>query len=287
MKIWVLGSQGMLGKAFLSYCKAQGIEAVGTSRKEADVTQFASLYEIGQKIAPSHIVNCAAFTDVDRAELDRESAFLVNVEGALNGAKVAKALSLRYIHISSDYVFSGESAQAYREEDLCAPINFYGWTKLQGEKAVLAHDPTACVVRTSWVFGGEGKNFISSLLQWFKEKKSLTVVSDQYGKPTYCKDLSEAILALLDHEGIVHFANQGVGSRYKIALELLSLLRQKGIDVLCEEIIPVEAARFPTLAPRPLCSVLDTTHFETMTGIAPRPWDAIFNELVSAYEKRA
>lgn len=272
----------MLGSALLDLCRKQGIEAIGTLRKEADVTDLFGLIEKSHIIQPTHIINCAAYTDVDGAEKNPELAFAVNAMGAGNIAQAARAVGARLIHISTDYVFNGKSSAPYQEEDICDPTNTYGHSKRAGELKVLETLPSASIVRTSWLFGSKGKNFISTVFQWLQDKEELQVVSDQCGKPTYCHDLAEAIFLLLDVQGIVHFANEGGHSRYQIALDVLQAAKNYGLPMKCKKITPVLAAQFPTPAVRPAYTVLDTNKYYHLTNLRPRPWSQVINEFLNA-----
>lgn len=258
MRLWVMGCEGMVGSALMTLCKKRGIDVVGTSHKEWDITQTI--------VAPkaTHVINCAAYTDVDGAERDPQRAFAVNAEGAKNCALAAQGA--RFLHLSTDYVFSGEATTPYLEDAPCAPLNVYGRSKREGEILVLEAHPKACIVRTSWVFGGKGRNLISGLLSRFRTDKEVKVVSDQIGKPTYCFDLADALLCLLETQGIVHFAGEGAASRYEIACSLLELSHLKN------RIIPCASQEFPTPARRPAYSVLDTHHYTALTGQKPRSW---------------
>jgi len=283
MKLWVIGSAGMLGKAFLETCRREQIDVIGTTRSQADVTSFSSLESACSSISPTHIVNCAAFTDVDGAEKKKEEAYAVNAEGAENIAKLAKQSNTRLIHISTDYVFNGKGTEPYREEESCAPINVYGQSKRDGEIKVLEALPTACIVRTSWLFGKGGKNFISSVLDWLQKKEELQVVSDQCGRPTYCQDLADALLALLDAEGVFHFASEGAASRYEIACQMKEIATKLNIPMKCRQITPVLSTAFPTPATRPAYSVLSTQKYTDFTRQIPRFWtEAIEEELTCA-----
>lgn len=277
MKIWVTGASGMLGTSLLELCREREIEAIGTSREEADLCDWERLRETASGVRPTHIVNCAAYTDVDRAEKEPGAAFAVNADGAATMAQIAKECGARLIHISTDYVFSGTVQKPYREEDVCAPQNVYGRSKWAGEKMIAGILPSACILRTSWLFGPKGKNFISSLLQWFQQKEELQVVSDQCGKPTYCRDLAMAVLTLVDAEGTIHFANEGECSRYQIAVHLWEAAKNMGFAVKCQRILPVSGAQFPTPAPRPSYSVLDTNKYVHFTTSKPRPWKEAIN----------
>lgn len=269
----------MLGKTLFNECRMRGIEVCASSRAEADVTNLQRLLAKGESIAPTHIVNCAAFTNVDGAERDFAGAFAINAVGAGNAASVAKDLGALLVHISTDYVFDGRGIEPLTEEGVCAPINYYGKTKWEGENRVLNVLPNACIMRTSWLFGGRGKNFISSILQGIKEKEELTVVSDQCGKPTYCTDAADAILNLLNCQGIVHFAGAEAMSRYEAACRLLSAAQERGMAVKCRAILPVPSSAFPTPAKRPAYSVLDTRKYTSMTQRQPKNWEAVLNEL--------
>jgi dTDP-4-dehydrorhamnose reductase len=280
MKVWVVGSQGMLGSALLAFLKKEKIEAVGTSRSEADVTQMTQLVKMHRLIQPTHIINCTAFTNVDGAESNAAEAFAVNVEGAVNLALLAKSSGDRFIHVSTDYVFDGKKQSPYVEEEACSPINQYGKSKREGELKILQMYPKACIVRTSWLFGSKGKNFISSILQWLKEKEELMVVTDQSSRPTYCHDLARAIILLANAEGIVHFANDGVRSRFQIAEDVLQAAHALGFPVKCRKIIPVPSSQFPTPAARPEYTALDTSKYYQLTRQQPRSWNEILNEYV-------
>jgi dTDP-4-dehydrorhamnose reductase len=282
MKIWILGSSGMVGTALLDICKNRGISVVGSSRAGCDICNRGALQSFAAKVQPTHLINCAAYTDVDGAESHEKEAFAVNAAGAENVACVARDVGARCIHISTDYVFGGGVIRPYCEEDVCSPINVYGESKLEGERRVLSRMPEALIVRTSWVFGASGKNFISSFLSRLCKETCIKAVSDQEGKPTYCYDLAEALLELCEVSGVVHFANGGGGSRYSIARELLDCARSLHLPVTCEQILPALSADFPTKAVRPHYSVLDTTKYTQLTGKEPRHWTSAFKEQLCA-----
>lgn len=278
-KIWVTGASGMLGSTLVDLL---GSEAIGTTRQEADVADREQMLSFARAIRPTHIINCAAYTDVDGAERESARAFAVNADGAANAAEAAKSVGAHLVHVSTDYVFPGSGTRPFVEGDLCAPPNSYGVSKWEGEKRVLEISPEACIVRTSWLFGKKGKNFISSILNWVQTKEQLKVVFDQCGSPTYCPDLAQAILSLLDAKGIVHFANTGALSRFQIALDILEAAKAQGIPVKCERVNPVPSAEFPTLAVRPSYSVLGTEKYYQMTNKRPRPWAEVVNEFIHA-----
>lgn len=285
MKLWVLGSGGMVGEGFVQEARQRGIEVVGATHQECDITDLSSLVKEAKNVKPTHIINCAALANVDQAEEEPLTAFAINRDGAANVAKIAKETGSRFVHISTDYVFGGEARSTpYRESDPCFPINIYGKSKWEGEKKVIQEYPDACIVRTSWVFGGKGKNLLSTLLQKFCEKEEVMAVSDQVGNPTYCCDLIDALFSLLNAKGIVHFCNATKGSRYEIALLLWEEAKKHSEKVICKKIIPVASAAFPTKAKRPLYSALDTSHYLELTGRNPRSFLETAKEFIS-YEK--
>ncbi len=278
MKLWITGGQGMLGKVLQQLCEQKGIGSAAPSRNEADLTNPSALSKQAERIRPTHIINCAAYTDVDGAENNEEKAFAINAEGARNLALTAREVGAKFIHISTDYVFDGLATTPYQEDDLCVPINAYGKSKWEAEKLVLDAFPQACIIRTSWLFGGQRKDFISSVLNGLQEKERIQVVTDQCGRPTYVHDLAHAVLDLLDVEGIVHFANSGPVSRFQLAMDVKDEMLKQGKSVKCTEIEPVLSQKFPTQAQRPSYSVLATEKFTQITGKQPRPWKEAMGE---------
>jgi dTDP-4-dehydrorhamnose reductase len=278
MKIWILGAGGMLGKSLQKFLIDKGISFVGSSKEEADVTCFLELEALCSKIKPTHIFNCAAFTAVDRAESEFDLAMKINGQAPGILGKLAKKQGARLIHVSTDYVFSGSEHIPFKEEDETNPINAYGRSKLEGEKSLLREMATACIVRTSWVYGAGGKNFISSIVGMLETKETLQVASDQVGRPTYVIDLAEALWELRDASGIYHFASSGQSSRFEIAKSVLAYMKEKNFKVACKEIVPVSASLFSTPAPRPSYSVLDTSKYEGEYK-TPRHWKETLKEL--------
>lgn len=278
MKLWILGASGMLGSALKSLCVKENIEHIASDRIEADITDLEGLEKSAKTIRPTHIVNCAAFTDVDGAEKQGEKAYLINATGPENIGKVAKRHDAKVIHLSTDYVFDGQGSSPYLESDPCAPINVYGMSKREGEMRLLDQDPTACLLRTSWLFGPKGKNFISSILSFLQKQEEVKVATDQRGRPTFCKDLAKAILSLTDASGIFHFANANDASRYEIAQEIYRAAKQRNIPLACKNLIGVSASEFKTVARRPSYSVLSLAKIEAELGRPVRPWQEALGE---------
>jgi dTDP-4-dehydrorhamnose reductase len=267
MRIWVPGASGLLGSVLLQTLRGRGIACAGSSRHHVDIANLDSIIRFCREFGPfTHIVNCAAYTAVDRAESHRDEAHRSNALGpSLLGLFAAQA-NIRFIHLSTDYVFNGISASPYREEEQAAPTTVYGITKAEGERRLLALLPRACIVRTSWLFGKQGSHFVSSMLKKMTECSEVKVVADQRGRPTYVEDLAYALIKLLNQSGIYHVANAEETSWYQwaeaIRTECTSALR-------CERILPISTVEWNAPAPRPLYSVLSTEKFDRQFGALP------------------
>lgn len=282
MRIWITGAQGLVGGALQQLCREQHLSCIPTGHGDVDISSLASVkgfFHLHPDI--THIINCAAYTRVDDAENQAEEAFKTNTLGPENLGKLAHHENLKLVHVSTDYVFDSENPSPLTETAPHKPSSVYAKTKQEGEVRLLSEFPHACIVRTSWIFGHGGKNFISSLLNKLQNEKKISVVQDQVNRLTYARDLADVLLALLCHEGIYHFANHGIASRFDVALKMSQLLKESGKTLPCEEIIGVPASKFPTLAPRPRFSVLDTQKIEKLVGITPRNWEQALKEFVN------
>lgn len=281
MKLWIIGAKGMLGSTLRSLCQERLIENVATAHNQVDIARLEQIKKFSHSKEAegiTHIVNCAAYTDVDRAEKEADIAHAVNALGPENVGTIATELKIPVIHISTDYVFPGKSDRPYTEADPCQPISVYGKTKWEGENNLLDVCPSACIIRSSWLFGKRGKNFISSILDKMKKEKELRIVSDQKGRPTFARDLSEAILSMLCHTGIYHFANEGEVSRFQMAESMLFHALDLKIPILCRSLVPVTSDIFPSLAKRPAYSVLCTDKISSVLGDPPRHWESALKE---------
>jgi len=251
--LWITGAKGLLGRALQAQCKA--VLHV-TSGSEVDVGSLQQIEEFMQKNPGiTHIINCAAFSQVDAAEMQREKAFQTNAIGPENLAKVAKL-----IHISTDYVFDGSLKRPLTEKDPVGPVNYYGKSKLEGEQRALAAGAT--VVRTSWIFGSGGKNFVSTLLKMLQTQEEIRLVDDQWGKFTYAPDLASCLLQNLSRQGLYSFANDGVTTKYEFGVAMREIAKELGFHVVTQSIVPVPASTFPLPATRPTYSALDTTKYD-------------------------
>ena len=239
MKVLVTGVKGQLGYDVVNELTKRGIEAVGVDIQDMDITDAASVEKVIGKAAPDAVIHCAAYTAVDAAEDNVELCRRVNADGTQNIANVCKKLNCKMIYISTDYVFDGKGTRAWEPDDECHPLNVYGQTKYEGELAVQNTLEKYFIVRISWVFGVNGKNFIKTMLNLGKTHDHLTVVNDQFGSPTYTYDLARLLvdMVLTDKYGIYHATNEGICNWYEFACEIF---RQAGMNV---DVAPVPAGR--------------------------------------------
>lgn len=233
----------------------------------------------------THIVNCAAEARVDLCEVERERAFRSNVLGPEVLAKEAAKRGLPFCHISTDYVFPGDESSPRKETDRTAPCNYYGETKLEGEKRVMRAHPAAWIIRTSWIFGGpltrEGRNLISRLLHWMQTQEEIRLTEDQWGRPTYVVDLANALLTFLRKSpspGIYHFANRGVTNRYEFGNALRKELEERKMPLVVKAILPAPSTAFPSPCKRPGYSAFDTSKIEHILPI--RSWQEALHDYV-------
>ena len=250
MKILVTGVTGQLGYDVVKELTKRHVECVGVGRKEFDITDATATRTFIVGYRPDVVIHCSAYTAVDRAEDEPTLCHAVNVNGTENIAKVCKEIDAKMIYISTDYVFPGTGDKFYEVDDTTCPTNVYGKTKLLGEKAVQDTLKKYFIVRISWVFGKNGKNFIKTMLSLGREKQELTVVADQIGSPTYTADLAPFLcdLAETDKYGIYHATNEGVCSWAEFAVEIMS---QAGLHCVIK---PISSSAYPTKATRPLNS---------------------------------
>jgi len=277
MKVLVTGAKGMLAHDLIPVLR-QGHEVISPAEEDLDITRRAGIDEIVGKTVPDLVVNCAAYTQVDKAEEERDKAFLVNGIGVQNIALVCHERDIPLCHISTDYVFDGEKKSPYTPFDNTNPINVYGESKLAGEKYIQWVMNRFYIIRTSWLYGKAGSNFVSTILRLSKEKKELRVVEDQRGSPTSTITLSRAVAELIrsGSYGIHHFTDEtGVGiSWYDFAKEIVRLSGN------ATKVIPVTSDEFPRPAKRPANSVLDISLFARATGHRPTDWkEALKNYL--------
>ena len=273
MKVWIIGKWGMLSRAMQRKCKENGIDFIASTREELDLENEQAVRAQFETLMFTHIINCAGYTAVDQAEEEKEKAYALNAEAVALLAKLSKEKGNKLIHFSTDYVFDGEK-EAYSEEDERAPLSEYGKSKEAGERLLMEHYPEALLIRTSWLFGREGNDFVKTMIKLMNEKESLNIVSDQRGRPTYADDLAEAVLLILDESGIYHFANEGETTWHGFAERIQKKLEEKK-QLCCKKIEPISSEDFGARAKRPASSVLLTEKF------SPPHWEAGLEEVLA------
>lgn len=253
MKVLVTGARGQLGQDVLCLLENQTWEVFGFGREELDITNEEKVREKVLFIKPNIIIHTAAYTQVDQAESDEETAFKVNAEGTKYLAQAAEAVGAKFCYVSTDYVFDGTKNEPYKIDDQTNPQTVYGRSKLVGEQYTQEYCSKGYIVRTSWVFGLYGNNFVKTMLRLAEEKNELGVVHDQVGSPTYTTDLARFIINLVqtDKYGIYHGSNSGVCSWYEFAKEIFE---QSKIEIAVN---PLTTEDFPRPAERPKYSVLN------------------------------
>lgn len=276
MKVVVTGAKGQLGQDVMKQLHAQNHEALGTDRDDLDITNEADVLKFISDVKPDVILHCAAYTNVDAAEADKETAYQINALGTEYLAKAARAVDAKMLYISTDYVFDGTATEPYEVDHPTKPIGVYGETKFAGEEMLKKYVEKYFIVRTAWVFGIGGNNFVKTMIRLGEERGEVGVVHDQVGSPTYTVDLASFMLELMktDKFGTYHATNGGVCSWYEFAVEIF---KQAGMDQV--KVSPLTTDQFPRPAKRPAYSVLSKQKMEE-AGFTPlRDW----KEALAAY----
>ncbi len=262
MRLLVTGAGGMLGRAVVDRATRLGLDVRAATRAELDITDAEAARQALLAWRPRAVVNCAAYTDVDGAESDWQAAERVNASGAGHIAAAAAEAGARIVHVSTDYVFDGTKREPWVESDPVAPLGVYGETKLAGELAVAEHNPAHVIVRTSWLFGAGGKNFVDTMLRLGGERDELSVVTDQVGCPTWTGHLAGALVELAerpDETGVHHIAGGGSCSWNELALEIFE---RAALDC---RVLPATSEQFVRPARRPAYSVLGSERRDPLT----------------------
>lgn len=285
MKALIVGKSGQVAWELMQTCP-DDITASCYGRDDLNILDLHAIEALVAEQKPQVIINASAYTAVDKAETEQAQAFAINGTAVENLAIVAKQHGARLIHISTDFVFDGQSASPYKVDDVPNPINVYGASKLAGENAVKKHYPeNAAIVRTSWVYSTHGNNFVKTMLRLMAEKESLNVVSDQIGSPTYAKGLAAYLWYLAKSEQVDlmnHYSDLGVASWYDFAVAIQDIAFQKGVLSKKIPISPISASQYPTPAKRPKFSLL-----EKQEGIGEMLyWKAALKEMLEDLCKR-
>ncbi len=283
--ILVFGAAGQLGREVMALAKARTVEAAGCNRASADITDFASVTAAILAVKPRLVLNAAAYTAVDKAESEPKAAYAANAAGAETIARAAALQQVPVIQISTDYVFDGTKIGAYVETDPVAPLGIYGKTKAAGEVMVRQANPRHFILRTAWVYGRYGSNFLKTILRLSAEREELRIVADQRGCPTATQDIAEAVLAIdravaqaIAAPGTYHFAGNGVTTWHGFARAIVDAQAQA--TGLRPKVSPIATADYPTPAQRPANSELDSSLFASVFGYRARDWQTRARETV-------
>jgi len=269
--IVVFGASGQLGNCLKKVAEEKGIgEIYFPHESEANILDKDAIKAVFEKYKPAYAINCAAYTAVDKAEDELDLARKINKTGAENLAEACKAYQTVFVHISTDFVFKGDTPNPLVEDDITEPISVYGLTKLEGEQDIIRIMDEYFILRTSWLYSEFGNNFVKTMLKLGAERDMLKIIADQAGTPTYGIDLAACILEIITSGskayGIYHYSNEGVTSWYDFAKGIFDL---SGTDV---KLLPIRTAEYPTKATRPAYSVMDKTKIKTTFGIEIPYW---------------
>ncbi len=275
VKILVTGAESQIGKS-LRMMPDKDFNITFKSKYSLNITDKKAVKNFFKENNFDYCFNFAAYTDVNRAEIDKKACLKVNVEGVANLVKAAKKYNVTLVHISTDYVFDGKKKKPYNENDKPNPLNFYGETKLMGEYIIRQHLKKYFIVRTSWLYSKFNRNFVKTVLELAKTKRKLKLVNDQTGTPTYAPDLIDFLLFMIktvennpqkNYYGIYHFSNQGKATWYRFGKKVLSYAG------IVKKIKPIDSARFDTHVIRPAYSVLSKKKIKKVFNYKPRQWD--------------
>jgi len=290
MSILITGADGQVGWEIARQASVAGIEHYALDRKALDIRDPDAVFRTVSRLAPNAVINAAACTNVDRAENDAEVAFAVNRDGALHLAQACAGNGIPLIHISTDYVFDGRKSKPYTEADLASPLGVYGKSKFAGEEAIRESYRKHIILRTSWVYGIHGHNFVKTMLRLGRERERIQAVDDQFGSPTFARDFAAAVLELAQRSqsgtwpdegfGTYHCAGAGITTWYGFARAIFELAGP-ALERL-PDVEPITTADYPTPAERPAYSVLDCRRLAIIHGIVMRHWRLALAEMLTS-----
>lgn len=291
MKILVTGANGQVGYCLQQQLREQGWDFVALTRTELDISDSVAVNSAVAQYQPDIIINAAAYTAVDKAEQEQALAYTINRDGPANLARAAKDNGAAIFHISTDYVFAGDATGTYSENDSTAPQGVYGHSKLEGEQAVSAANHKHIILRTAWVFGEHGNNFVKTMIRLGSTRDTLGIVADQEGGPTYAGDIASALLSIAKHYatgnttpwGTYHYAGLPHISWFGFAQQIFAQVEQAALyNKAIPQLNAITTADYPTPAKRPANSKLDCSKLENAFGIAPSDWQSALKN-ISAY----
>ena len=290
MRVLITGCNGQVGHCLTERLKNKR-DILALDRTELDITDQKAVIQTVNEFKPDYIINAAAYTAVDRAEEEVEFCYAINRDGPQYLAEAAKQVDAVILHISTDYVFDGEGEKPYLESDQTAPQGVYGQSKLMGELAVAQSCPKHLILRTAWVFGEHGNNFVKTMLRLAQTRDELSIVGDQFGAPTYAGDIADALIAMIEYIeqgqqpkwGTYHFSGMPYASWYDFAAKIFQLAESKSVLNKQPLLSSIPTSAYPTPAKRPANSRLDCRSIENQFGIEPSDWSFAL-ENIQAYK---
>lgn len=295
MRVLITGAYGQVGLFITHKFKQAGWQIFTPSHSELDICDEDAVREAVFTIRPQLIINAAAYTAVDQAEKESELVHRVNAAAPGYLSAAAAETEAVIIHISTDYVFDGCKQEAYLETDLPHPLNVYGASKLAGELKVISANPHHIILRTSWVFSEYGKNFVKTMLSLAQQRKTLSIINDQYGGPTYAGDIADTLLIIANHVidtrlfsgwGVYHYCGKPVVSWYQFAKAIFAQALQSGVISALPEINAISSSQYSSLTARPLNSFLNCSKIKTVFGISQPDWQASLNAMFILLQHR-
>ena len=289
MKILITGAQGQVGQELVAIANQQGFDVIAAGRTELDITQLKSVESIIQSQQPDIVINAAAYTAVDKAEEDQDTAYAINRDGAANLATVCKEQNIPLLHISTDYVFDGTKKEAYSESDVTSPLGVYGISKWQGEEAIRRQCPQHIILRVAWVFGAQGNNFVKTMLRLAKDRNELNVVADQFGGPSPAKNIAETLISIAEQYekentlewGTYHYCGTQKTNWCDFAKEIFQQAKAKGLINKEIKVNAITTAEYPTPAKRPANSMLDCNKIKEAFGVNMPSWKEALNKMLA------
>ena len=283
-RILVIGSAGQLGQELQQTLVPYG-EVVAVDRKTLDLSQPDQIRELVQQLQPQIVINAAAYTAVDQAQKEPETARMINAIAPTILAQEVQKLKALLIHVSTDYVFDGSKNHPYTEDDLTNPLSIYGQSKLAGEQGIKENCQSYLILRTAWVYGAYGKsNFVKTMLRLGSEREEVRVVTDQIGTPTWAFNIADAIAQLTSlrpNTGIYHYTNSGVASWYDFAVAIFEEAKQL-VPLKIQRVIPITTSEYPTPAKRPTYSVLSCRKISTVLNTYPPHWREGLRQMIKS-----
>lgn len=290
MKILITGCNGQVGHCLVKQLEGKA-EVLAVDKEQLDITDQAAVFSVVSEFVPDYIINAAAHTAVDKAEQEVDLSFAINRDGPMYLAEAAESCGAVMLHISTDYVFDGTGEAPYEESDAVGPQGVYGQSKLAGEQAVAKACAEHLILRTAWVFGEHGNNFVKTMLRLGQDRDALSIVGDQIGGPTYAGDIASALITMIDYIekegapqwGVYHFSGMPYASWYEFAEQIFLAAKNKSVLTQTPNLTSIPTSAYPTPAKRPANSRLDCEKIDQQFGIKPSDWQASLDN-IQAYK---